>query len=331
MICKKCGNQIPENVQFCPMCGEPVTTPNQQNNFDNTNAQVPFQEGVNAVSPVPMPDTVSYETTIPPKKKNGKLIAIISIIAVVVIASIVAVVAMIINSGDKNTTSPSSQNEDEEEIIEEEFNGYEEEVMAYLDCLVKKKFTADKYISDLYFADGFPSVHSGKKAKDIHEIIMRASFEKRKEEADMGYYYESFDYDTWQDAIKDNVLDKISDTFENTYGSDWELTYKIKDSEKMSESDTEDLYDIWEDDILEMYHYNYINLDLDRDETDEFESFLQELEDFTVEEAYTVDTKITISGDDDSYKTNSEFIVAKIGDDWVILDGISVYELAYAE
>lgn len=90
MICKKCGHEIPENINFCNACGSPVNTPvqsetqinnnnqtNSQNNAEQTNNQNSNQYSKNYANQVTdsnnnFADPGFEEDTSKDKKKSSK-------------------------------------------------------------------------------------------------------------------------------------------------------------------------------------------------------------------------------------------------------------------
>ncbi len=112
MFCEKCGNQIPDESKFCPICGVKFA--------DNTlPAAAPAAPAESvpvtapAAAPIPIPPAMAAAPVIPAaspapakKKVNGKLIGIIS--AVIAAAALIAVVIALLPSG--GNYQPISEN-----------------------------------------------------------------------------------------------------------------------------------------------------------------------------------------------------------------------------
>ena len=311
MFCKKCGSNISENNKFCPRCGALIVSDTV------SEPTIPVESGFIASS------HTSVEAT---SKKRGKKIAIISIISTVVLVSIVAVILLIINfGGSSSTTNNSSSNDDKNEKSE---GSYESEVQAYLDYVAEHNTSAHDYIADTYFGGDFGLYYSGKDATDAHETMMKALFEERKEDAEMGYDYGSFDFedlDSWEDYLKESTIDYGYDEIYDVYGR-WEMTYEITSSGKLRDSEISDLQDIWED-VPANYEYIVEDLELKRSDKNNLEDFIHSIEDLEVSDGYYVEVDVNVSGSRDSLSEHYEFLVGKVGDEWVILEGPDLDEI----
>ena len=305
MFCKNCGNQISESSKFCPVCGSAVQAV--------ADASATFDE--NASESFTAPRTPA---TPAPPRKNGKIIAIISIIAALVIAAIVTVVLLIFNSN----TQPSNNGHDTKES--EETKDYIAEVEAYLDYFADKNDDIDKFIDEGYLATRIGAIYNGEEAAEIHEILYKAMFDLEEENMSY-YYYDSFEYDSWRDYLKEGTIDYLYEMLDDELG-DWELNYEITDTGKLSKARTQSLESSWED-VIKFYKsiYRDCKTHLSRDDKDTIEDFIDSLEDLEVEDAYWVEVEIELDGDRDSWDKTTEYVVAKVGDEWVILDGENLY------
>ncbi len=278
MFCEKCGNEIADNIAFCPKCGAAVA------------------------KPVPTNDVTQLSPEQPPKKAF-KAIGIVAV-AVIVVAAIVAVVFMFINS-----------------------KGYEKEVEKYLDFFAEQKDDAESYVMDAYSGGNFDEGFLGGKSADkINEMLFAAMFDVQEEMLQMGSYDVDIP-DDWQEYLEESNIEYLYDEIEEEYG-DWELTYEIKDSKKLSDSKTEKLNDVFEE-YLEYYEeiLDEDALDLDSDEEEKLEKFIDKMSKKKIKTAYEVEAKVTVDTDEGKFKNTFEFKVAKIGGSWFILEGPSVEEM----
>lgn len=228
-----------------------------------------------------------------PKKErsgnHGKAIAF-GAVALVVIAAIVASVFFFFNG-----------------------KGYEKEVKAYLDFYAEKEDDAIGFVTDGYMGGSFGNVLNGKKADEITKMICKATYESNFED----------EYDNWKEYVEANI-NAIYDMAEDDFG-DWKMTYEIKKSKKLSKSKIKDLEDVLEE-IIEGYEEILDEADLSSDDEDELEDYIEKIEDAKIKAAYEVKVQIKFKGDYGSFKETYDFKVAKIGGDWVILEGPSVYQ-----
>ena len=334
MFCKNCGNQLSEGEKFCSNCGtaiEPVVTPAANNEAPvaasaETAAVAAEANSANVASAVVAPAPTPAPTPVvpnpqPPKKKKGKgkLIAIISAIVVVVLAAAGAVWYMITSGVFGNDSNNGDDSDDEKNDGKKSEEAYVEEVEAYLDYLVKKNDDVDDFVSDMYLFGEFGNLYSGKAADEVLEKFFETMFEQGKEES-MGYgYYEYFDYDNWEDYVKEGGIDRVYENIEGLFG-DWKLKYEIGDAKEL---DAEDVTDFWEG-VIDSYEEMLVDTDFSRNDREDIEDFIDSLKDMEVEEAYEVEVEIEVDGDEDSCSNDFEFTVAKVGKEWVILDGPKV-------
>ena len=200
--------------------------------------------------------------------------------------------------------------------------GYEKEVKNYLNYYAEQEDKAETFIDEGYFAGEFGTFLTGKEATEINKILFEAMLEE--EEFSDSYYGET-SYDTWEELIEDMVLERNYDMMERRFGDDWKLTYEIEESEKLSKSDIEDLEEVLEE-CVEYYEDMVDELDLSSKDEKKVEKFINKYSNMKIKQAYEVKVKIEIDGDDYSLEEDYEFEVAKLGRDWVILTGPSLYD-----
>jgi hypothetical protein len=297
MFCKNCGKEIQDDSLFCPECGAKI-------------GEAPEQ--VEKVQSQPVSDkpvvTEEVEKVVAKKpKKTGKVIAIITVAIVLVAAIIVGVFAFVpgINIFGK---------------------GYEKEVENYLEFFAEKKKDPEEFMSSAYMGGQFGTYLNGKEADEINELIIETAFEEMSE---MYYYGEDSDTSSWKKYLK-NTINMFYNTIEGKLGDDWELDYKIKESKKMSKSDIEDLEDYLED-FEEYYEEMLDEVDFKSKDENKIEDFIEKISKAKIKEAYEVEVDIELEGDEESFEETYEFVVAKIGKDWVILKGPAIFDIIYAE
>lgn len=322
MFCGKCGKEISPNDKFCPGCGavRNVTGP----------AKTTVATGAPATPAIPAaPVTFEAPVMKAPKKKKGKLIAIIAAIAVA-LGAIGAVIYFIVNNdGDGTGVSINGKKDNKEEEKVEEPTTYVGEIEAYLDYIADKSTKIDGFLSNAYMGGG--AFYGGSQAKEIHEIIYKQVFEFLQD-ASMdysSYYSDISDYDDWKEYLRECAIKPMYEEFDDRYGDDWKLKYKIEDEEKLSEDDLEDLSDYWED-IVAVYESSCEYYDFSRSDKKKMESFVEYLEDLEPDEAYEVDVRVQIEGEDFESDLDYSFIVAKYDGEWIIVDGPTAYDLATA-
>lgn len=88
MICKKCGNQVPDHAKFCNKCGEPVTPPVQQKQVQ----QKPVQQ---RPQPQMRPQQPSKTPSQPPEKKKNSVGLIIGLVIAVIVIAVLVVWAIV--------------------------------------------------------------------------------------------------------------------------------------------------------------------------------------------------------------------------------------------
>ena len=333
MFCKNCGNQIPDDSSFCTNCGVRVNneTEVQSAPVENTGVDAhqsqeqfnpPVQEEINApvqeqfYAPVQAEAPGFYDAMpdMRAPKKKGKKIAIISILVAIVLAA-GGVVTWLLLRDDEGGTSGSKE-------------GYKAEIEAYLEYLADINDDAEDFVADTHMTGtSFPAGYSGKEAEEIMYIYMEAMFEQEKEFSDM-YYSDMDDCDTWQDYIKEGMTANVYDEIENVYGDDWELTYKIGDDERIDKDDLEDWEDSW-DEIIDDYKSDILEPleeSISKKDKEKIEEFIESLEEMKITDGYTVEVEVEIKGDE-KHKDDYEFVVLKVGKQWVIFEGPSWMEI----
>ena len=298
--CPKCGNQLPDDAAFCNNCGEKMTAP-------AADAAATTAENVAPV-PVPAPagdNTASTNNNGAPvnnatleaaqqKSKNSQIgIIAVAAAAVILVVILIVVLSSALGGGYKAPIKNLVNN----------FNRGNTNVEDYLSC-VAPKFAVSTY-SDVY--DLIKSVD-----KDVIE-----------------------DFD---EEVKDS-FEEFFDEAEDTFGKDYRLSYEIKDAERLDKDEIEDLQEVYED-LFDMIDDNidYEDEDIYEDLADELEdyydlelsnsqitklrkiviSFMDNLDNFKIQDAYEVKLKLVIEGKDDSEKTTVTIYVIKVNGQWFI-------------
>ncbi len=312
MFCKNCGASISEGAKFCSKCGTKVTEATAV---------------VQKVTATPAP-----EESVKTKKKSGSkikgiLISAISLGVLAIVTVAVVIVLGILNNNDGGSNSGGRSGDENED----NGNSYEQEIKDYLDYLAEKNDDVMDFITDAYVGGQFGTMYSGKEADKIHEIMLEVEFDELQASNSLSHYYGYYDYssyDSWEKLLEDEGIAELYYDIKSNYGNDWSLEYKIGDAEELSESKLEKLQEIFEDAIIDDFYGTEMEFDSkkDREKVEEFVEFLEELE---VEEAYKVEVEITIEGKKDDYEDEVDFVVAKIGKQWVIMEGPAYYNLIY--
>ncbi len=107
MFCKKCGNQIPENAQFCPKCGAPTVHSESASTQQNTDDS-------------PSENSGSQTSPGTPEKKGLPRYLLIIIIAVV--AAVVIIIAAVAVHSHRENSIPSDETTkiEQEKVVEED-------------------------------------------------------------------------------------------------------------------------------------------------------------------------------------------------------------------
>lgn len=242
-----------------------------------------------------------------PKKSKAGIIVLICVLATVLVAAAVVVVLVLGNKFSKKQ--------------------YVEEVEAYLDYIAEEEDDVSEFLSSMYFGGEFGQYYKGDTAAKLHEILLKANFDlSGNDEPDMGYDYYGYSkggYD-WEDYTEDAVIRSFYNDLEDVYG-DWELKYEIKNTTKLSKGRVRNYQDELKN-IIDNYEDLAFELDSEKDQ-DEFEEFIESMEKLKIKSAYKVEVELEITGDKDNYEETVDFIVAEIGEDWVILEGPSFWDL----
>ncbi len=282
---------------FCVKCGAEISE--DMKFCVNCGAEVAASEATtDAAAPA------SEEPAKPKKKRTALFVGL----GVAVVAAVTGVVIWLATGKSAKASS------------------YESEIRDYLDYIVDKNDDGVDYVTDTYVGGAFGGLYSGEEADKILEMMLDETLEQSKEEPDMGYSYgysDEYYYDSWEEIFEELAQDFYND-MESVYG-DWELEYKILEKEELSDSKIKRLQRGLKD-ILDSYDCENYDIQ-DKDVCDKCEDFVESLEELKVEKAYGVDVEIEIDGDEDSYDDTVTFVVAKIGAQWVIMDGPDFYEL----
>ncbi|MBR2044662.1 MAG: zinc ribbon domain-containing protein [Agathobacter sp.] len=209
--------------------------------------------------------------------------------------------------------------------------GYETEVENFFTYLAEQEDDAEGFITDAYWAGAcFGNAFGGNFAKDANIAYVTCMFEI---EDAAGSSYGTSSIDNWEDYLEESMLDYLYMQFDNVYGDDWELNYEIANSDKLSGSDIEDLQDEWEEIIKKYEEYVdlFENIDdnfatIEEEDIETIEAFIDEMSDKKIKKAYEVEVDVTIEGDDASLEESYEFQIVQIDDQWVILEGPTIYD-----
>ena len=94
MKCSHCGDQVNEGVKFCPSCGAPMdSTDNQQSSVPNAAAYIPTNNSIPPVSPLPQ------------KKKGGCLKIGLIVLGVIIV---IGIINSLVNGNNKNSSSSTA-------------------------------------------------------------------------------------------------------------------------------------------------------------------------------------------------------------------------------
>ncbi|MBE6587230.1 MAG: zinc ribbon domain-containing protein [Ruminococcaceae bacterium] len=205
--------------------------------------------------------------------------------------------------------------------------GYVEEVENYLEYFADGSTDEDDFISVAYSGGMFGSYLNGEAAVEINELYVKALLDLNNEMVDLDdYYYGSYEeYDNWKEMISESEIAYVYEYAEYLIG-DWELSYEVIGSEKLSKEKTARLATELND-CIEFYEDMPDDVEMDSDDEDEIEEFVKYLEDIVIKEAYEVDVAVEIDGEDGFVEETYEYKVAKLGDEWVILKGAGIFDI----
>lgn len=99
--------------------------------------------------------------------------------------------------------------------------------------------------------------------------------------------------ESWTDG--DDIMDMMMESFEDDYGKNIKISYKIKDKEKLDKDDIEDLEDEYDD------------------------TYGKKID---IEKAYTLEVEMTIKGKDDKDTDTDDMTVVEVDSDWYVLQNI---------
>lgn len=335
--CPKCGAELPDEALFCNECGEKLPSPdaetkNEQketSSDDKTTAEASVKEpetsakatessaasetsakaaepstadasAAGAASPAAPESAGSYtapiDNSVLAKAQADSKNSNIGIIAVggVILVALILVIALLLNSGGYETPIKKLVNN---------FNKGTADVETYL------SYVAPGFVVDLYH--------------DVYSIMKSADKDAVA------------DFD---EAVADGFEDFFDDCADD-YGDDYKMTYEIRDAERLDDRDIKDIEDIYEDlfdliddnidyddeDIYEELADNledYYDISLSKSQIRKLQSvigsFMDELEDFKIQDAYEVKIRLELKGEDDSEKTTITVYVIKVDGDWFI-------------
>lgn len=222
----------------------------------------------------------------------------IGMIAVIGGAALVLLIIIIIIS---NTASSGSYKTPLKEYFKL-INKQSTDMDSYLDCFLPK-FAGDTY-------------------SDLHDLAAKVMPEQTAEyDKELIYLFE----------------DSYSD-IEDEYGKKYEVSYEIRDKEKLSKSDLKDLEDIYEelydeinydcdfsnesyyDDFADMLKADGIEAsDKDKRSMQKIlENFMKEFKDIKIQAGYEVEVKVTIEGADSRDSEKFDLKIIKVNGRWII-------------
>lgn len=318
--CPKCGTQVPDDAAFCNNCGENMKdvapaeekaaeTAGDSKDTKESSEKKEAAETKETAAQAPASDTAtesaSGSVTATPvgnatldaaKEKNkNKNIGILAVVggAVIVLIILIALLASALGGGYKGPIKTLVKN----------LNRGNTKVESYLSCVLPG-FAVDAY-SDIY-------------------SLMRSA-----------------DKDAVAD-FDDDVADLFEDMFDDfadEYGDNYKITYEIRDAERLSSRDIKDIEDEYEDlfdtiDSLIDWEDEDFYEDL-ADELDDYydielsssqvrklqkivESFMKSLDNIKIQDAYEVEVKLTIQGEDGKDTEKITFYVIKVNGKWII-------------
>lgn len=316
--CPKCGTEVPGSAAFCNNCGENMSgvplvndetsdkADDAKDSKESTDAKAdtdttaaPASEPSNASSAdtsvsgaAPVGNAILDAAKEKNKNKNIGILAV-ACGAVIVLILLIALFASALGGGYKGPIKTLINN----------LNRGNTKVESYLSCVLPG-FAVDAY-SDIY-------------------SLMR-----------------SVDKDAVAD-YDDDLLDAFEDAFDDLadeYGDNYKITYEIRDAERLSSRDIKDIEDAYEDlfdtidslidwededfyedlaDDLE----DYYDLELSNSQIKKLqkivENFMNSLENMKIQDAYEVEVKLTIQGEDGKDTQKITFYVIKVNGKWII-------------
>ena len=236
------------------------------------------------------------------------------------------------NKDDKDDKDEDEDNEDDDDASA---SSYREAIENYLDYFAERQDDAKGLITDAYFGGGFGSVLNCNGAYDANVVYIKSLFGLNGELPDMYYYdipsTEDGNVD-WEKYVEESMIYYLYESFDE-FG-DWKLEYSIKDADELDEDELDEAYDAFEN-CIEEYEGLIDTGALGSDEEKAVEKLLDKVYDAEIEEAYSVDVKIQITGNDNVcggdeeglFTETYEFVVAKINGEWVILVGPAIGEI----
>lgn len=214
-----------------------------------------------------------------------------------------------------------------------DLKGYEQAVADYFDYFAKKKTDVKSFVTDAYAGGGFGMILNGKGAYEANLVYLQDMLGFDEELPDMYYYdipSDGGDID-FEEFLKIAFIDDFYSNMEE-FG-DWELKYDIKKSVKAEEHDDFagwDGFNNYFEEILEGYEDLADSLPLGSDEEEIMENFVDEYSNIDINEGYVVEVKVELSSSDEDYDRYSdtyEYCVANVDGEWIIIDGVSIYDI----
>ena len=294
MICKNCGQEIPEGNAFCQNCGQPaeVNTAQEQsaaevqNNTEESSSQYDTQAYTQTYDNTgytgqAYDQSYSGQTYAQPVQPDGgkKKInpSVIALAAVVILAVIFL----------KSCFFGSNYN--------------------------KKQTNVDKVVDAV-----MPAILAD--AYDEIVDVLKSNKDYKKD-------FKDFYNKDLPDSLED-MYDSIYDSLENQYGKNPKISYKIEDKEKISKDERKaisnayasfaDLSSGVEDFIEALEDCTKLTDKEIKKLTKQVEVLEKKLSKFKVSAGYILDVEFTIKGKDDKDSQDMEIVVIKANGDWMI-------------